>query len=237
MLLPGFLAVMLAAAGCGGDPDADQNNMVVGDGKPFRDAGPGPGRGPGPGSDANVSPTSIRGIMIKLTKGQQSLTPLIGEELKADPPAWDTIQPQTKEYARLAALLGENDPPKGSQESWEKLTSAYTESAKELDKAAQAKDKAAALAAHTKLTNSCNGCHAQHRGMPGRGGMMMPPGGFGGPGRGRGGPPAAAGEGPPPGGAPPPSSGGATPSGSTGGTPSGASPPPLAPPTTKAAPR
>ena len=36
--------------------------------------------------------------------------------------------------------------------------------------AAQARDQTAAKAAHGKLTESCKGCHQQHRGMGPRGG-------------------------------------------------------------------
>ncbi len=147
-------------------------------------AGPGPG-GPGGGK----SSPEIKKIMTRLTKGPNSLTPLLGKELKAESPAWDTIQGQTKEYAQLASEMGKYDPPKGSKDSWDKLTTAYAGLATDLDTAAQAKDKDAALAAHGKITNSCNSCHRQHRAMgPGMGG---PRGGGprgGGPGGGPGGP-------------------------------------------------
>src|SRR5262249_24912132 len=81
---------------------------------------------------------------------------------------------------------------------------------------AQAKDKDAALAAHTQITNSCMSCHREHRAMGpgGRGGMGGGPPGFGPPGGGRpgpGGPPPSPG-GPPPGpGGPPPGPGGPPP--------------------------
>ena len=97
--------------------------------------------------------------------------------LKAEKPAWETIQPQTKEYAQLAADMGKHEPAKGSKESWSKLTAEYAELASDLDKAAQAKDKAAATAAQGDLASSCMACHRQHRGGPG--------GGMGGPGMGR----------------------------------------------------
>jgi hypothetical protein len=130
------------------------------------------GVGPGPS-------TPIKEIMTKLTKGPGSLTPVISQELNTDPPPWDTIQTQTKEFAQLAASMGKYDPPKGSKDSWATLTSAYSEAAASLDKAAQAKDKNAALEAHKTLANSCMSCHQAHRGMgpgmgmPGKG----PPGG------------------------------------------------------------
>jgi hypothetical protein len=129
------------------------------------------------------SPT-IKEIMGKLTKGPNSLTPIIGEELEAENPPWETLQPQTKEFAQLASSMGKNTPPKGHQGSWEKLTSAYAEWASDLDEAVQAKNKAAALEAHGKLAGSCMACHREHRvmrkgmgGPPGGGGPKMPPGG------------------------------------------------------------
>jgi hypothetical protein len=151
--------------------------------------GPGgfqPGGGP-PGGSRKASP-EIKELMGKLTKGPTSLTSMIGKELETDPPAWETIQPQTKDYAKLAADLGKYDPAKGSKESWAKLTTAYADSATVLDMAAQAKDTNAARAAHKLILNSCMECHREHRGGPGGGpggpGGFGPggPGGAGGPG-------------------------------------------------------
>jgi hypothetical protein len=144
--------------------------------------------------------------MTKLNgRGPNALQTLVGSELKADQPAWEKIQPQTKEYAQLAGDLAKHDPPKGSKESWAKLVEDYVGMAGELDKAAQAKDKAAATAAHEDLASSCNACHRQHRGGPG---MMGGPGMGGRPGGGPPGPgqPGGPGYGPPPGAAPPPGS-------------------------------
>ena len=145
--------------------------------------------------------------MVKLNnKGPNSLANLIDAGLKAEKPAWETIAPQAKEYAQLAADLGKHDPPKGSKESWSKLTAEYAGLAGELDKAAQAKDKAATTAAQGDLASSCMACHRQHRGGPGGGGGMGGPGGGPPGGRPRSGPPGGAGGGPPPGppGGPPP---------------------------------
>lgn len=113
----------------------------------------------------------IKEIMKKLNdKGPESLNTLLYEELQADPPDWGKIQPQAKEFAQLTASLGQHTPPKGSKESWERLTTAYAESAAALDKAAQAKDKNAAQAAYKALGRSCMGCHREHRPMGGGGG-------------------------------------------------------------------
>jgi hypothetical protein len=175
----GLIAVSLACGGCGDDPDTGQS-------------------GPGSGAPGNqpVTTPGIKQIMGKLTKGPNSLTEVIGKELSEPQPAWETIQGQTKEYVQLAGDMAKYDPPKGTKESWKERTAAYAESAADLDRAAQAKDKSAAMTAHGEIKNSCMGCHRQHR-MMGPGGSG--PGGFGP--RGFGGPPPG---GP---GAPPPSGG------------------------------
>jgi hypothetical protein len=185
------LAALMMVGGCG-----------EGDGK-FQEAESPPGGaggmpgGGGPGGGGPGSP-GIKQIMNKLTKGPNSLTPVIGNELGQNPPPWETIQGHTKEYSQSASELGKYDPPKGAKESWIKFTAAFAESAAELDKAAIAKDKETAKVAHDQLKNSCNACHQEHRRMGGggRGG----PAGFG-PRGGPGGPPPGGGPGgPPPGG-------------------------------------
>ena len=205
-VLSACLAGLALSWGCDGsgtnEPNAPPIPRNAGEPGP-RPGGAGGPRGPGGLEGPGAPPSPIRKIMTRLNgRGPDALQTLIGSELKSEPPAWETIQPQTKEYAQLAADLAKHDPPKGSKESWAKLAAEYAGFATELDKAAQAKDKTKATEAHEDLASSCNACHRQHRGGPG--GMMGGPGmggrgAFPGPGgRSPGGP----GGGPPPGGAP-----------------------------------
>jgi hypothetical protein len=150
--------------------------------------------------------------MSAIGKGPKDLQKSLTNALKQDSPAWESIQPQTKEYARLANELGTLEPARGGKDSWGKLTLAFAESATELNKAAQAKEKDKAVTAIDQLGSSCMSCHRQHRMGPGGGGR---PGGMGGPrgGPGPDGPPPGPGGGPPPGGPPlggPPLGGSAT---------------------------
>lgn len=180
-----LVAVLISAPAC--DKFKKNNDNAVGqvnngEGQPGMPGGQWPG---GPGGPRGP----IGEIMAKLTKGPQSLTSVIGVELNEETPPWDKIQPQAKEYVQLAGSMSKYDPPKGDKESWLKMTTAFTQSATNLEHAAEAKDSQAAKAAHTALKNSCQSCHQAHRGGPG---MMMggrPPGGFRGPGGGRGGQP------------------------------------------------
>jgi len=171
---PLVTCVLLATAGCA--VETEPNAPA---------AGPGPAANspdPEPPIETTGGTPSIRQIMGKLTKGPNSLTPVIGKELEADAPDWNTIQPQTDEYAWLATALAQNRPRKGSPESWAKLSAAFGDSADALNKAAKAKNRDAALEAHSQITGSCMGCHRQHRTMgPGMGKMEgpRPPGGPG----------------------------------------------------------
>ena len=88
-MLSFFIFVPFLSGGCSGDADTTQ-------------APPGPGVGTGAGGPAGPGPASnpgIRQIMGKLNKGPSALTLLIKSELAQDPPPWDIIQGQTKEYA------------------------------------------------------------------------------------------------------------------------------------------
>ena len=152
-VFPVCLAASLAVAGCGESEGEDQNEQ-----SPPRTAG-------GMRGQSGPARAGIKQIMTKVAKGATSLTSIIGNELNQDPPPWEAIQGQTKDYAQSASDLGKYDPPKGSKESWIKLTAAFAESAAELDRAATAKDKETAKVAHDQLRNSCNACHQQHRGM------------------------------------------------------------------------
>jgi hypothetical protein len=152
-VFPICLAALLAVAGCGESEGEDQNDQ-----SPQRTAG-------GMRGQSGPAPAGIKQVMAEVAKGPNSLTSVIGKELDLDPPPWESIQGQTKDYALSASKLGKYDPPKGSKESWIKLTAAFAESAAELDRAATAKDKETAKVAHDQLKNSCNACHQQHRGM------------------------------------------------------------------------
>jgi hypothetical protein len=187
LVFQALLAVLVSVGACN-KSKKNANNAVSQGPNNFGGAPEGMPGGQWPGGPGG--PGGPRGpigeIMAKLTNGPQSLTNIIGAELNEPTPPWDKIQPQTKEYAQLASSMSKYDPPKGEKDTWLKLTGAFTQSANDLEHAAEAKDTDAARAAHRSLRNSCQTCHDAHR--RGRGGMGMPPGGFRGP-RGPGGPP------------------------------------------------
>jgi hypothetical protein len=197
MVLSWSLPALLVLGGC-----SDENpNEIPGTptGNPGNAA---QGRGPAAG---NSNP-KIKEIMVKVGgRGPQALQTSLSDVLKQTDPAWDTIQGKAHEYAQLTSALGKLDPVRGAKDSWQNLTETFAQSAADLDKAAQAKDKQQTQVALDTLGSSCMGCHRQHRmmgpggrgGGPGRGGpggMGLPPGGFPPPGGPPGGPPPTGGE-------------------------------------------
>lgn len=121
-------------------------------------APPLPGGGPG-----GAGGSQLKLMMNRLGKGQRSLSLVIANELAADTPNWESLQGLTKQYTTLAGYLKVFPPPRGSNDSWKEKTDAFAKTATELDEAAKAKNKDAALAAHQQLSQSCAECHREHR--------------------------------------------------------------------------
>ena len=110
---------------------------------------------------ADEPPKTIKEVMANHKKDQ--LRQQIGDEIKATSPDWAALQKKTKTYADATAKLGSFDPPKGDKDSYKKLAASFAESAKEIDKAVQAKDAKAAMAAFQKSGMACSACHQAHR--------------------------------------------------------------------------
>jgi hypothetical protein len=111
--------------------------------------------------------------MEQLMKGPQSLF-TIRDALKKDPVPWEEIGKKTQMAAVAGRHLGKFKPPRGSAESWAKLTGEFATNVGELDKAVQAKDKNTTQATYTTLMGSCKACHDAHKtaAMP----NLTPPG-------------------------------------------------------------
>jgi hypothetical protein len=112
---------------------------------------------------AQEKTADVKEVMTRAHKGSTALLPVLGKELKCTSPPWDEISKQTRELVGLATSLGKNPAPTGEKDSWEKLTQQYLTSARDLDEAAQKKDKKAAEAAHARFCCSCSVCHKAHR--------------------------------------------------------------------------
>src|SRR5262249_2261977 len=75
-----------------------------------------------PASAQDDKVPDVKAIMGKLNKGPKRMTASLLKDLNEEDPDWAKIQKDAKEFAKLAAAMGKNEPPKGSKESWEMLT-------------------------------------------------------------------------------------------------------------------
>ncbi|MBV8487697.1 MAG: cytochrome c [Planctomycetaceae bacterium] len=108
-------------------------------------------------------PASIEKIMETLHKGRKSPLATIKTALKSATPDWALIQKESKTYAKYAADLPKNDPPKGDSASFKSLAKVFADSAKKLDDAAQREDLAAAKSALHRIGTLCKSCHDAHK--------------------------------------------------------------------------
>jgi cytochrome c556 len=112
---------------------------------------------------AGDDPATIDKIMESLHKGRSAPIAKLKTALKSASPNWSAVQKVTKNYAKLAADLPKNDPPKGDAAAFKKLAKAFAANAKSLDDAAEKEDLAAAKSAFGKIGGSCKTCHDAHR--------------------------------------------------------------------------
>jgi cytochrome c556 len=113
--------------------------------------------------DAKKNPPSIKKIMSKLNAGKKAPIKSVGGALKSETPDWPVVLKDAKVIAEYGAYLPKLTPPKGSKESWEKLSTAFADSGKELETAAGKEDLKAARAASKALSTSCKACHTEHQ--------------------------------------------------------------------------
>lgn len=84
-------------------------------------------------------------------------------EMDKEEPDWELIGNRSRELVRAGNLLSLNTPPKGSAESWEKLTSLYIARATVLTDAAERKDKDEGRVVARRLQSMCASCHRAHK--------------------------------------------------------------------------
>jgi cytochrome c556 len=113
-------------------------------------------------ADESKTPT-VKEVMQKLHRGKNSPLALVGAGLKTEEPDWAKLQKQSKSFLTFGAALAKNDPPRGTKESWQKLSLNYFNDANALDAAVQKENKSDAQSAYAKIRNSCSACHRAHR--------------------------------------------------------------------------
>ena len=106
---------------------------------------------------------SIAEIMQQAHRCRDAYILHVRNQLAKPDPDWQEVEKRSKDLVRMGQLLSLNKPPRGSQETWELLTSVYVARASLLGDAAQNKDKESALLHQKKLSSMCVTCHQAHR--------------------------------------------------------------------------
>ena len=110
---------------------------------------------------AKDKPHSAKDVMRALHLGDAALMkPLEAAVLKPD---WRAARDRADEVAELAAVLAKSAPPKGNAASWDKLTGAHLQAARDLLGATAAQDAAKARIHLNTLQRSCVECHKVHK--------------------------------------------------------------------------
>ncbi len=110
---------------------------------------------------ADEKPESIGDIMKKAHKGATAFKTVITKNLKDKD--FDAAGNTMKAWSTIAKHLGEFEPPKGSKESWKKMTTKYADNVKALAKAVDDKNLSAANKALKAINGSCGSCHKAHK--------------------------------------------------------------------------
>lgn len=106
---------------------------------------------------------SIKKGMAKVHKGPKAPFNVVKAQIKSGSPSWSKVEAEAKVIENFAAYLTTTKAPKGGQASYEKLTKAYHQDAKDLAEAAGEKDLDKATTATEKLGASCKTCHRSHK--------------------------------------------------------------------------
>jgi hypothetical protein len=113
-------------------------------------------------ADDEKLPT-IKEIMKKANNQKTGLLGKLKTNLAKPDPDWSVISKDSSALVVLAEALVKDEPRKGDQKSWARLTAAYLKSAKELSDASEKKDLEKAQTAQKALSSSCTNCHRAHK--------------------------------------------------------------------------
>lgn len=121
-----------------------------------------PAPAPAPQPAKPLVPT-IKEIMQRSHRCSNAYIRDVEDELDKKESDWTVVAARARELVRVGKLLALNTPPKGSKESWEKLTTLYTARATVLVDAAERKDKEEATLQTERFFGLCRTCHQAHR--------------------------------------------------------------------------
>ena len=113
-------------------------------------------------ADGPSSP-SILAVMHKQYTVSRAPFKVIGKELAAPSPDWQTVRDAGDKFKELASFLGKKSPGRGSEESWRQLIGLNMADAEAMIEATKGHELAPLRDAHRRIAASCKACHDAHR--------------------------------------------------------------------------
>ncbi len=105
---------------------------------------------------------STKKVMDKVALGKQSLLSVVNRDLGKAEPDWKSDEENLTEVIRLMSMLTRQNPPRGSQEGWDKLVRDFVDGAKAARENVKWHRLRPALAALEKVRATCEECHENH---------------------------------------------------------------------------
>jgi hypothetical protein len=102
-------------------------------------------------------------IMEKAHKAKKGYRDQLKMNVEGAAPDWAKASTMTKDWVKIAEMLGKNPPSKGPKASWTKLCEDYVKDVKAIAAAVEKKDPADFKTANTAMGKRCEDCHDKHR--------------------------------------------------------------------------
>ena len=106
---------------------------------------------------------SIKAIMLRGFRRENSLLSTIKRELEQDEVPWKDVADQAAELHGMADQMHAFHPDNGGPDSWREHTRQLGEWSTQLETAAHKQDRDTARQFEKKLAASCDACHDVHR--------------------------------------------------------------------------
>lgn len=99
--------------------------------------------------------------LMEAMHGEDGLRTQVAKAIRANKLA-DAKKPMD-EWVKLAGELSKAEPPRGSAESWKKLTAAYEKQVASMAAAVKSQNKQTMIDGLNAAARGCNGCHTAHQ--------------------------------------------------------------------------
>lgn len=116
-----------------------------------------------PQSKSELLVPTIRQIMHEAHRCRTAYIRDVRTEFEKNEPNWSLAEARSRDLVRVGKLLALNTPPKGTAESWERLTNLYIARASILVDAAERQDREEGKLVARRMVSMCATCHSAHR--------------------------------------------------------------------------